>query len=101
MKPLGTHNYYVYITANKYKTVFYTGVTNNLYNRIATHENALDKSHFTARYKCYYLVYWEHHSDINIAIAREKEIKGWGRKKKTELIENLNPEWKFLNNDIV
>jgi len=100
MKPLGTHNYYVYITTNKNKTVLYTGVTGNLYNRITAHENATEKNHFTARYGCYNLVYWEHYSDINQAIAREKEIKGWIRKKKIELIETINPEWKFLNNDI-
>ena len=102
MKPLGTHNYYVYITTNKNKTVLYTGVTNSLYNRIATHEISAkeNKKNFTARYNSYYLIYWEHFTEITSAIAREKQIKGWTRDKKIALIEKVNPEWKFLNDEL-
>ena len=101
MKTLGTHNYYVYILTNKNKTVLYTGVTNDLKARLYFHANpdALSK-HFTARYRCFYLIYFEHFQDIEIAIQREKQIKGWSRKKKNLMIAESNPEWKFLNNEI-
>ncbi len=102
MKPLGTHNYYVYILTNKAKTVLYTGVTNELQTRLRFHrENAnLNKKAFTSKYKCFYLIYYEHFNDINQAISREKQIKGWIRAKKEQMITNFNPDWKFLNNSI-
>jgi putative endonuclease len=102
MKPIGTHNYYVYITTNKNKTVLYTGVTNSLANRISAHEYGAkeNKTHFTARYNCCYLIYCEHFTQITTAIAREKQIKGWTRAKKIALIEQQNPEWKFLNEEL-
>jgi len=101
MKTLGTHNYYVYILTNKSKTVLYIGVTNNLEERLYFHRypEAISKA-FTTRYKVYYLIYFEHFMDINIAIAREKELKGWRREKKERLINSFNPSWKFLNDDI-
>lgn len=101
MKTLGTHNYYVYILTNKYKTVLYTGVANDLKKRLYWHQNheAIDKS-FTLRYKCFFLVYFEHFADIDTAIAREKQIKGWIRSKKDNLISEFNPTWKFLNDEI-
>ena len=100
-KTLGTHNYYVYILTNKNKTVLYTGFTNNLKERLHYHQNPEANSKaFTTKYKCFNLVYWEHFSDAQIAIDREKQIKGWVRKKKDELIKEFNPELKFLNNEI-
>ena len=101
MNTLGTHNYYVYILTNKNKTVLYTGVTNDLKARLYfhAHPDALSK-HFTTRYKCYYLVYFEHFMDINTAIQREKQVKGWSREKKNLMINDFNPEWKFLNKEI-
>ena len=95
----GTHNYYVYITTNKNKTVLYVGVTNNISARLWYHEEGAlnNKNSFTARYNCYKLVYWEHYTDIKIAIAREKQLKGMVRAKKVSLINGFNPEWKFLN----
>ncbi|MDR6403821.1 MULTISPECIES: GIY-YIG nuclease family protein [Chryseobacterium] len=101
MKTLGTHNYYIYILTNKVKTVLYTGVTNDLKKRLYWHQNpeAKDKS-FTFKYKCFFLVYFEHFNDIDIAIKREKQIKGWVRNKKDNLINKFNPTWKFLNNEI-
>ncbi len=101
MKTLGTHNYYVYILTNKIKTVLYTGVTNDLEKRLYWHRNpeAIDKS-FTFRYKCFYLVYFEHFNNIDVAINREKQIKGWVRSKKDNLINEFNPAWKFLNDEI-
>ena len=53
------------------------------------------------KYKCYYLVWYERHQYINHAIEREKEIKGWLRDKKIKLIESENPQWRFLNVDIM
>ncbi|GBD89278.1 GIY-YIG nuclease superfamily protein [bacterium BMS3Abin03] len=90
-------NYYVYITTNPGKTVLYTGVTNNLKRR--TYEHYLErgnKKHFAGRYYCYKLIYYEHYTDINQAIIREKEIKNMSRKQKEELIKQKNPNWNFL-----
>ena len=102
IKTLGTHNYYVYILTNKSKTVLYTGVTNNLGDRIRFHkeDTNINKKAFTSKYKCFYLIFYEHFNDIEFAIKREKEIKGWLRIKKEKLINEFNPNWKFLNNDI-
>lgn len=102
MKTFGAHNYYVYILTNKNKTVLYTGVTNNLKIRIAFHkENTnISKKAFTLKYKCFYLIYYEHFGEIEQAIMREKRIKGWLRIKKEKLITDFNPSWEFLNNEI-
>jgi putative endonuclease len=102
MKTLGTHNYYVYILTNKGKTVLYTGVTNNLKDRLRYHleDTNLKTKAFTSKYKCFYLIYYEHFNEINQAIAREKQIKGWLRIKKEKLITDFNKDWRFLNNDI-
>ncbi|KAB1067043.1 GIY-YIG nuclease family protein [Tamlana haliotis] len=101
MKTIGNHNYYVYILTNKNKTVLYTGVTNDLKQRLYTHKNPLPFSKsFTAKYKCFYLIYYEHFSDINFAIKREKQIKGYSRFKKESLVNSFNTSWKFLNDTI-
>ncbi|PHS52848.1 MAG: endonuclease [Lutibacter sp.] len=99
MKTLGTHNYFTYILTNKNKTVLYIGVTNNLHDRIKYHEEN-KKNSFPFKYKCFYLIYFEYFSEITQAIAREKQLKGWKRDRKEELIANFNPNWKFLNNEI-
>ena len=101
MKTKGSHNYYVYILTNKTKTVLYTGVTNNLKERLHYHANPLPFSKaFTAKYKCHYLIYYEHFLDIEDAIKREKQIKGKTRLKKNLLINEFNPNWTFLNDSI-
>lgn len=101
MKTIGNHNYYCYILTNKTKTVLYTGVTNNLKERLYFHKNPEPFSKaFTSKYKCFFLIFYEHFFDINEAIKREKEIKGWSRTKKETLINKINPEWKFLNDEI-
>ena len=91
-------NYFVYILTNKNKTVLYTGVTNDLVERIFQHQEAIrtGQKTFTARYNCDKLIYFEHFIDPIHAIEREKEIKGWTRKKKEALINQQNPGWKFL-----
>ena len=101
MKTLGTHNYYVYIITNLNKTVLYIGVTNDLKTRLYYHQNPVaNENHFTAKYKCFFLIYYEHFQDIDEAIAREKQLKGWTRKKKENLINSMNPQWNFLNDEI-
>ena len=102
-KTIGTHNYYVYMLTNRGKTVLYTGMTNNLVDRIRYHrENVnLNRRSFTSKYWCFYLIYFEQFDDVQTAINREKEIKGWTRVKKEELIKNFNPDWRFLNNEIL
>jgi putative endonuclease len=96
-----SHKYYVYIITNQHKTVLYTGVTNNLKERILQHyKNRHTKNSFTGKYSAYYLLFYESYQDITNAIAREKEIKGWIRTKKWELINSFNPEAKFLNEEL-
>ena len=101
MKTKGTHNYYVYILTNKNKTVLYTGLTNDLKQRLYYHNNPLPFSNaFTAKYKCFYLLYYEHFHGIETAIKREKQVKGYGREKKEALISGFNAKWEFLNDTI-
>jgi putative endonuclease len=92
------YNFYVYIITNPEKTVLYIGVTNNLIRRLQEHtENKGNDKTFAGKYYCYNLVYYEHFDHIEYAIAREKELKKWSRKKKDALIQSENPQWRFLN----
>ena len=95
----GFHTYYIYILTNKPKSVFYTGVTNNLRKRLSQHqENIVSKNKtFASQYNVQFLLYYEKFTWIHEAIAREKEIKGWRREKKLELIKSINPDFEFLN----
>lgn len=93
-----SHNYYVYMMSNKTNRVLYTGVTNNLERRIWEHKNQQIEG-FTKIYNVTKLVYFEQTSDINSAIEREKQIKGWLRAKKNNLVESINPEWRDLSDD--
>ena len=86
---------YVYLLANKHNNVLYTGVTNDLIRRVYEHQNKLVAG-FTRKYNVDRLVYFEVCSSIIVAIEREKQIKGWSRKKKQDLINSLNPEWDDL-----
>ena len=79
----------IYILTNKNKTTLYVGVTADLFSRLQEHKSGLNKKSFTYRYNLYYLVYYEVHSSILEAIAREKEIKKWRREKKECLINAL------------
>jgi len=87
--------YYVYILFNKRNGTLYTGVTNNLKRRIEEHKNKSIKG-FTSQYNIDKLGYFEEFNDIQLAIAREKQIKAGNRKKKLQLIESLNPNWDDL-----
>ena len=89
--------YYIYIMTNRSGTL-YTGVTNNIKQRVHQHKNKLIEG-FTRKYNLTRLVYFETFSDVYSAIAREKTIKGWLRKKKIELINEANPDWKDLSED--
>jgi putative endonuclease len=91
--------YYIYIMTNKYNTVLYTGVTNNLKRRVYEHKEKLGGG-FTSKYNVNKLVYYEVTEDMNTAIAREKQIKGGSRKKKIDLINSMNPEWKDLYDEL-
>jgi len=93
--------YYVYILSNDHKNVIYTGVTNDLMKRVYEHKNHLDKGSFTSKYNVENLVYYEVTTDIDSAIAREKQIKGWNRKRKDRLIETENPNWNDLYENIL
>jgi putative endonuclease len=86
--------YYVYIMSSEAR-ILYTGVTNDLVRRVYQHKNGLLPG-FTSKYKIERLVYFETTSDVRTAISREKQIKGWMRKKKIELIESVNPGWEEL-----
>ena len=89
----------VYILSNPRNTVLYTGVTSNLKNRIWQHKQKLVPG-FTSRYNCRKLIYFEVFEEMTDAIAREKQIKGGSRKKKEQLINSINPEWKDLYDEI-
>jgi putative endonuclease len=88
--------YYVYILTNKSNAVLYTGVTNDLEKRIFQHKNKLIDG-FTKKYNVNKLVYFDSTSDIMSAIAREKQIKGWVRKKKIDLIKSINLNFNDLS----
>jgi putative endonuclease len=92
-------DYYVYIMTNKHNTVLYTGVTNDLLRRVYEHKEKLVPG-FTKKYNITILVYYETFNDINLAIAREKQIKGGPRKKKINLIEKLNNKWNDLYGEL-
>ena len=87
--------YYVYLLTNENNRVLYTGVTNDLERRLFEHENGLAEG-FTKQYHVHKLVYYDATSDVRAAIAREKQIKGWTRKKKNALVEGMNPTWEDL-----
>jgi putative endonuclease len=89
----------VYIMTNRNNTVLYTGVTSDLRLRVMEHKMKQDRKSFAARYNLDKVVYIETTADIRAAIVREKQIKGWIRKKKVALIEAANPEWKDLSED--
>jgi putative endonuclease len=91
---------YIYLLANKHNNVLYTGVTNDLIRRVYEHKNKLVAG-FTKKYNVDRLVYYEACGSIIVAIEREKQIKGWSRKKKHDLINVLNPDWNDLYQSIL
>ncbi len=93
--------YFVYLLTNANKNVLYTGVTSDLRKRVWEHKNHVDKDSFTARYNVELLVYYESTSDVKAAIEREKQIKGWNRRRKDKLIASKNPNWDDLYDTIL
>jgi len=91
-----TRGGYTYFMTNKYRTVLYTGATSDLYGRVAKHKEHYYSGGFSDKYNAVCLVYYEVYDRIEEAIAREKQLKGWSRKKKEALINAVNPEWKDL-----
>ncbi len=91
--------YYVYILTTTKNTDLYTGITNDLIRRVYEHKNDLLEG-FTKRYQVHKLVYYDSVEDILSAIAREKQIKSWVRKKKIELINACNPDWRDLYDEL-
>ncbi len=91
--------YYVYIMTNDRNTVLYTGVTNNLKRRSFEHREGLAEG-FTKRYRVHKLVYYEIAENPYAAISREKQIKGGSRADKVKLIDEFNPDWRDLYDDI-
>ena len=90
----------VYILTSKRNGTLYIGVTSNLIKRVWEHRTDLAEG-FTKRYQIHQLVWYEMHTTMAAAIAREKQLKNWKRKWKIELIEQLNPEWIDLYNTVI
>lgn len=89
-------SYYVYILTNWNNKVMYIGVTSNLERRIQQHKHQFFDG-FTKKYNVHKLVYYECTSDATSAIQREKQLKGWRREKKNQLVESVNPKWTDLS----
>ena len=91
------HAYFTYIVASKSRTL-YIGMTSDLRHRIFEHKTKLREG-FTSRYNCNRLVWFEQFNDVNVAIQREKELKGWLRSRKVALIQSTNSTWEDLAAD--
>ncbi len=92
--PTTDHHYHVYILSSRSRAI-YIGVTSDLARRMESHRSGDIPGH-TRRYRINRLVYFEETTDITAAIAREKQLKGWRRSKKVQLIESGNPTWEDL-----
>lgn len=95
---MSTRDYFVYILTNNSNDVLYVGVTNNLGRRLVEHKQHLVEG-FTDEYNVTKLVYYERSGSVTDAIAREKQLKGWTRKKKFQLINSVNSELKDLSEE--
>jgi len=93
--------YYVYIFSNKLNRAIYTGVTKDLVRRVYEHKIHADPKSHTSKYDINKLVYYEYTTDIRVAMEREKQIKGWTRKKKNDLVNTMNPQWVDLYESIL
>jgi putative endonuclease len=94
------HGGCVYILVNVHHTVFYVGVTSDLFSRVTEHKEKIHPFSFTAKYHVSKLVYYETFYSIEEAIEREKQIKKYSRVRKVALIVNFNPEWRDMYEDI-
>jgi len=89
--PSGTGGFWIYILTNPRHTVLYIGITNSLHRRSWQHVSG-SGSEFTKKYQTAKLISYENYSDPRAAIAREKQLKRWGRGKKEQLIARVNPQ---------
>ena len=95
------YNYYVYIMANTKDSPIYIGMTHWLLKRITEHRTKVFPDSFTARNNIFKLVYYEQYTDVWAAIAREKQLKGWNRQWKINLIEKENSIWRDFYYDML
>jgi putative endonuclease len=95
MRAMRDHSYYTYMVASRSRTL-YVGVTSGLEKRVFEHKRKLHEG-FSATYNCERLVWFESCSEVDEAIAREKQLKRWRREKKVALIEANNPTWADLS----
>ena len=93
------NNPYIYFLTNQPNRLLYVGVTNDIVRRIAEHKVKINKG-FTYKYNCDKLVYYELHTLMTDAIAREKQLKNWKREWKNKLINDFNPQWNDLSEKI-
>lgn len=94
------YDFWVYIVTNRNHSVLYIGVTNSLSRRVWEHREGTG-ANFPAAYRCYKLIYYEHYTNVDEAIARETQIKKWSRAKKVTLIDRMNPSWLDLGGDVL
>ena len=94
------YNFWVYIVTNVHDSVLYIGITNDLARRVSEHRSG-EVPGFTSAYRCRKLIYYEHSTDVQDAIAREKQLKKWSRQKKVALIATLSPDWKDLAPEVL
>ncbi len=94
------HLYFVYLLASRRNGTLYTGVTDDVLRRTWEHKHDLAEG-FTKKYGVHTLVWYEPHDDINAAIAREKQIKGWNRAWKIKMIEKHNSGWNDLYDRLI
>jgi len=97
---LRDYNFWIYIVTNEHGSVLYIGMTNDLARRISEHR-AGEIPGFTANYRCRTLAYYEHCTNVQDAIAREKQLKKWSRSKKVGLIATMNPRWNDLAPEVL
>ena len=93
-----SNSYYTYMMTNQSNSTLYIGVTNDIERRVLEHISG-SGAKFTPKYKIKKIVYFERYTEITDAIAREKQLKGWKREKKNNLINQMNPEWRNLMKD--
>jgi putative endonuclease len=94
------YDFWVYIVTNRNHSVLYLGITNSLSRRVWEHREG-SGANFPAAYHCNKLIYYEHYTNADEAIAREKQIKRWSRAKKIDLIDCMNPSWLDLGSDVL
>ena len=92
---------HMYIMTNQRKTTLYVGVSSDLPKRIEQHKTHIRPKAFSTKYNVEWLVYYEHHSTIEEAIAREKQVKKWSRAKKDAIINAINPGWNDLTETLL